>query len=135
MKPLETTRQTVTDLVKDFLVTNFPSLSVDYPHKTSVDVEAVSEFVKFELLLTPKPLTLPGNSAYEISGEVFLTHYRRENGGSSAFTSFTDEFFNSFSMQTKNGITFYTVKPYEQSGLPGFDGVTNVVAFSIDKFS
>ena len=135
MKPLESTRKTVISLVTGFLTDNYPSLPVSYPRKTSVSVEDAEEFIKVELAFTSRPLTLPGNSAYEVSGELLLTHYRRENGGDSAFTNFTDTFFNLFSMQTKNGITFYTVNPYEQSGLPGFDGVTNYVTFSIDKFS
>lgn len=135
MKPIGETRKTVTGLIRDFLVTNFPTTPVDYPNTEAVDLESVDELVKFELSITPKPISLPGNSAYSIEGEIFLTHYRRENGGPAAFNEFTDEFFNSFSMQDKSGIIFQTVKPYEQSGLPGFDGVTNVVTFSTDKFS
>lgn len=135
MKPLEQTRQAATLLITDFLATNFPSLPKDMPYKTSVDPESAEDFVKFELGLTPRPMTVKGNRSYIIDGEIFLTHYRLENGGPSAFTDFSDEFFNSFSMQTKNGITFYTVKSHDRPELPGFDGVTNVVTFSIDKFS
>lgn len=135
MRVIEETRIAVTQLLKDFLVTNFPSLSVAYPYKTDIDQENTDEFIKIEIDLKAKPITLTANSSYEIFGEIFLIHYRRENGGPSAFTNFTDEFFNSFSMQTKNGITFYTVNSYNQSGKPGFDGVLNVVNLSVDKFS
>lgn len=135
MKPLNSTYVTAIGLLRDFLVTNFPTVEVQYPDKETVDYENVEEFLEVELDLRPDPRTLPGNSSYDVRGEIFISHYRRENGGRLPFINFTDEFFNSFSMQTKSGITFYTVRPYSKQGLPGFDGVMNVVTFSIDKFS
>lgn len=135
MKILEDTRSAVVALIENFLVTNFPTIPVDYQYRSDVDAENTDEYIKVEIGLKAKPLYITANKSYEVLGEIFLIHYRRENGGSSAFTNFTDEFFNSFSMQTKNGITFYTVNSFKQSGKPGFDGVVNVVNLSVDKLS
>lgn len=135
MKPFSSTYVTVIGLIRDFIVTNFPAISVQYPETEALDYENLEEFLVVEVGFNPVPRTLPGNSSYDVMGEIFITHHRRENRGRLGFINFTDEFFDNFSMQTKSGITFYTVKPYQKQGLPGFDGTLNVVTFSIDKFS
>jgi len=109
-------------------------MKVDYPNLHVVDPEKDDNFVKVELEMSSERLDLTARRCLRITGAVYLSHFRRTGSGLKNFTTYSDTLFNYLGLKTLDGITYYDVKPYNRSGLTGFDSTMNAVRFQFDYF-
>jgi hypothetical protein len=110
-------------------------MKVDYPNLTVVDPEKDPEFVKVELDMEARHLDLSARRCVRISGYLYLSHYKKCGFGMKNFVSYSDTLFTYLGLKTLDGVTYYEVKPYNRSGLPGFDTTMNSVRFQFDYFA
>lgn len=136
MIPYETARLKLMTLVKDFHTTHYPTMEVNYPKKFITDVEhATLPFCKVELSYDSRTMGLNPRKDLEVSGMLVLNHYARKGKGEKLFTTYTDLMYSYFGYKAIDGIHFYAVIPYDNSGIPGFDGVMNTVTFDTNFFN
>jgi hypothetical protein len=130
MTPFETVRALVAGHLATFHTTSYSSLKVDYPSHYVVDPETDTEFVRVEISLSSNLMDLSARRAFRITGRVYSTHYKRKGSASfKGFLAYTDLLTTYLGMSTIGGVTYKEVKPYTSAGLPGFDGMMNVVEF------
>jgi hypothetical protein len=129
----ETTRQKLMTAVAAFHATISPAIEVNYPNKFVTDVENnTAPFVTVEVDMKMQPMSLPARHCVRIKGSLILNHYGRQGIGRKIFTDYTDLVYSYFSMKTIAQVTYWSVNPYSNVGTPGYDGVMNVVDFSIE---
>ena len=130
MTPFETVRALVTEHIRAFHAASYSSLKVDYPNHYLVDPETDTEFAKVEISITSDLMDLSARRAFRISGTLYSTYYKRKGSASlKGFLAYTDLLLTYLGIQTIGGVTYKEVKPYTSNGLPGFDGIMNVVEF------
>jgi len=129
----ETTRQKLMAAVYAFHATIVSPPEVNYPNQFVTDVEnSTSPFVTVEIDMRMEPMSLPARHCVNIRGSLILNHYGRQGIGRKIFTDYTDLVYSYFSMKTIAQVTYWSVNPYSNVGTPGYDGVMNVVDFSIE---
>lgn len=134
--PTETTSIKLRDVLIAFHAAYFPTLEVNMPYRFETDVENMQDpFIKVEIVYDTDPVGMPAKHCVTVSGQLVLNHYQRENSGEFIFNRYTDALIKRIGLETLEGITFKSVKPYPGAGRPGFDGVMNVIDFDIDYFN
>lgn len=129
----ETTRQKIIAAVAAFHAAYAPTTEVNYPGKFKTDPEQVtSPFVTIELDMTMQAMSLPARKCVRIKGLLIFNHYGRSGLGIKVFTTYTDLLYSYFCMRTIDQVTYWSVNPYNNVAIPGYDGVMNVVDFSIE---
>jgi hypothetical protein len=111
-------------------------MEVNYPKKFITDVENSSDpFVTVELSKTPRHMGLPYKQCVEVSGTLYLNHYARINSGSKLFDDYTDLLVAHFMGNNIDLVQFRNVTPFDNEGIPGFNGITNAINYEIDYFN
>ena len=136
MIPYETVRQKLMTLVKSFHDTNYPTMEVNYPKNFRTDVEHIQvPFVYVELMMTSQTIGINPRADLEVSGQLVFNHCARKGAGEKIFATYTDLLYTYLGCKTINSIHFFEVIPYDNSGIPGFDGVMNTVKWKTDFFN
>ena len=129
----ETTRQKVTTAVAAFHAAHAPTMEVNYPGKFLTDPEqATAPFVTIEIDMSMQQMSLPARNCVRIKGMLIFNHYGRAGLGKKVFTDYTDLLYSYFCMRTIAQVTYWSVNPYNNVAIPGYDGIMNVVDFSIE---
>ena len=132
----DTTRDKLMVLIKAFHLANYSSLEVNYPKRMITDVEKTKDpFVTIELPMKRKAQGIIARHCVSVEGILIFNHFAVKNSGSKVFNDYSDALFDYFGLQTLSSITFYEVQQYDNSGIPGFDGIMNTVNFDIDYFN
>ena len=135
--PIEDTRQKLYALVKSFHASEYATPTVNFPGRMKTDVEKVGDedFITVELSFETKGLGLPARQCVRVSGLLVLNQFVRKNSGEKIFTTYSDKVFTYFSLETIDSVTFEEVQPFDNSGIPGFDGRMNSARFYTDYFN
>jgi hypothetical protein len=136
MTPYETTREKITTLVKSFHAAHYPTTEVNMPKRFFTDVEHIdAPFVTVELTLRLLNMGLVKKHCVKVTGQLILNHFTRINSGFKVHSTYTDTLVNYFGLETLDGITFHEVDPFDNSGIPGFQGIMNAINFEIEYFN
>jgi hypothetical protein len=128
-------RQKLVGIYKVLHTVSYPSLPVNYPNRLSYDPEqGTSPFVVLNYSVVPQQMSL-GLRHYKVPGDLYLFYYYRPNTGIDHSSDYSDFLMSKLGGRTIDGITFWEVRPYANSGIAGWEGTMNRVPFLAQYFN
>ena len=134
MISLEDVRQEVIGAIQSFQETHYPTMKVNYPNFTVVDIEHQKDpFIKVELDFKDIEQAAIGERELLVPGILRVYFYYREGQGMSGAYSYTDALNTYLGMTQVGAIWYHVAKPMNIKTFPGWEGCLNTIKFDVVK--
>lgn len=132
MIQLEDVRQSVITTFKSYHDAINPTVLVNYPNYTVVDIERQKDpFVNVELDLNDTPRAALGEKEILVRGVLHVYYYFRDGSGMAGAYEYADSLNQYISMSLVDSVQYEEVKGYDIQTFPGWKGRLNSIKFNI----
>lgn len=133
MNSIEEIRQTIFSTFKALHDASFPSIQVNWPNYSTVDIENLAgAFVSVQLSFNFATEVFDITSLDDIvRGELLISYLRPTNTGATGSAAYSDMLRANLCYKDKSGIHFGDLSILEVSPAPGCVGQMNVIKFMV----
>lgn len=133
MSTFDEARQAVITALTALNTSYYPSLKVNWPNMSTVDIEHLNEsFLSVEISFSPgAEMSGIGETGNFISGEMLVSYLRPTGKGHSGAAAYSDMLMANLCNRKLSGVTYLGIKVLDVSPYPGIVGKMSVVPFHV----